>query len=256
MAGALQNLELSALYFDPRLLLLGGIVVVVSGLCVWLGGLRWAGLVAAFMGAVVGLICAYAFTNEAVVALILVPVIAAGLAVFLKKPVLIVLGAAGVAAMTWLVLVAPGLRTEALGGPSHPMPQDGTTLGMAETAIELKEEVLFWGETFLGAARRMSPAGWAAGVVAAAVVLGAAFVLTRLVAAMTCAWLGTMTIFCGMVMVLLYKGARPLTFIYDRLAFFGLIVLVMVGFGTLSQLALCPSRQHKPHHQAEEKGDS
>jgi len=256
MAEALQNFELSALYFDPRLLLLGGFVVVVAGLGVWLGGLRWAGLIAAFLGAEVGLISACAFSSRARVAMIILPAVAAAVAALLKKPVIVLSGAASAAAVTLFVLAGPALFAETLRGPSHPVPRDGTTLGMAETAIELGEELLFWGDAFLGAVKRMSPAGWAAGALAAAVVLGAGFVLTRLVTAVTCAWLGTASIFGGMILLLLYKGARPLTFIYDRTAFFGLIVLVMVGFGTLSQLLLCPMRRRKPQAHAKHKGGS
>ena len=89
MAKALQNFELSALHFDSRLLLLGGILVGIAGLCIWLGGLRWAGQVAAVIGGLIGLICAYAFTDRAAPALVIAPVVAAGLAAFAKKPAIV-----------------------------------------------------------------------------------------------------------------------------------------------------------------------
>ena len=57
---------------------------------------------------------------------------------------------------------------------------------------------------------------------------------------------GVALIFAGMVLVLLYKGARPLTGIYQMPAFFGFVVIAMTAFGTFAQLLLCPGRTKKP----------
>ena len=127
-------------------------------------------------------------------------------------------------------------------------------MGLAQTAVAMREELVFWGETFLGTFKGMSPAAWAAGGAGAAVVVGAGFVFPRLITAVTCAAIGTLCIFTGMILVLLYRGAAPLTSIYNKTAFFGLVVLIMVGFGTLSQLLLCPAQRHKPQEQAKQKG--
>ncbi len=252
MAKALQNFEVYALQFDPRVLLLGGILVLIAGLCVWLGGLRWAGPIAAVIGGLTGLICAYAFSNRAAPEMIITPVIGTGLGAFLKKPIIILCGAGGLAAATWLVLAAPNLE-KAGSGPSHAAPRSGSTLNPVETASALSEELVFWGETFAGALKQMSPAAWATGAAAAALAVGASLVMPRLVTAAACAGMGAACVFAGMIVLLLYKGARPLTSVYARPTFFGLVAMVMIVFGTLSQLLLCPEPQVKAEHKGGKK---
>jgi hypothetical protein len=43
-----------------------------------------------------------------------------------------------------------------------------------------------------------------------------------------------------MVLLLLYKGAMPVTVIDRRASFFAAVFGVMVVFGTIEQLVLCP----------------
>ncbi|RKY04303.1 MAG: hypothetical protein DRP66_11905 [Planctomycetota bacterium] len=78
--------------------------------------------------------------------------------------------------------------------------------------------------------------------------------MPRFVAAATCASLGTVAIFAGMILVLLYKGARPLTGIYQMPAFFAAAVVAMAAFGTFVQLLLCPTRTKKPQGESETSG--
>ncbi|MBE0536421.1 MAG: hypothetical protein IH624_12200 [Phycisphaerae bacterium] len=255
MAEALRNLEISALHFEPRLLFFGGVGLLVAGLCVWLGGLRWATLLAAMIGAMAGLICT-SFAERRMAALVLMPIIAAGLAAFLKKPVIILSGAGMAAALTLFMLAGSELQTESLRGPSHPISYDGrepSTLGLSETVTEIHAEVIFWGETLLGAVKRMSSAAWAAGGVAAVVMIGTAFIWPRLITAVTCAGWGTMLIFAGMIIMLLHKGSMPLTFLYTRAAVVNLTLMVMVAFGTVAQLLLCPVERRKQDGRTQKK---
>jgi len=251
MAEALQDFELSSLHFDARLLLFGGILIVIAGLCVWLGGLRWLGPIAASISALAGLIGVYAFT-AAGPALVILPALAGALAAFAKKPVIVMSGAVTAAVVACLFFASPNLRAEPGNGPSRPT----DALGLAETVAALKSEIVLWGDMLFNALRRSSAAVWMVGPIVALATIAAAFFLTRLVLAATCASLGTLLIFLGMTMLLLHKGARPITYMHGRAPFFGLIVLAMIGFGAVSQLLLCPARAHKSHKKAKGKGDS
>jgi len=61
----------------------------------------------------------------------------------------------------------------------------------------------------------------------------------RLAWALCCAVLGTLLIFAGMVLLLLYKGAVPVSYISDRQSFYACVFAAMTAFGTIEQLLFC-----------------
>ena len=258
MAQSLQNIEISALHFASQLLVVGGIVVVLAGLCIWLGGLRWIKFLAAGLGASAGLIGACIFTDGGAVPFIATALIGGGLGCFVKKPVVIISGAVLAAVAALVILTTPAMAaTKDLNPPMHPMPyEDGQrkTLTVSESAVELKDELLFWTATIASSVKSSSVATPAIACVAAVIVIGAGCVAPRFVAAVTCASLGTVTVFAGMILVLLYKGARPLTGMYQTPTFFGVAVVAMVAFGTFVQLLLCPGRTKKPQGESQTSG--
>ena len=259
MAQSLQNIEISALHFASQLLVPGGIVVVLAGLCIWLGGLRWIKFLAAGLGALAGLIGACIFTDGGAMPIIAAALIAGCLGCFVKKPVVIFSGAALAAVAALVILTTPAMAaTDDLKPPAHRMPyeEDGQRkmLTVSESVVELKGEWLFWTATIASSVKRSSVAAPAIACVAAVIVIVAGCVVPRFVAAITCASLGTVLIFAGMILVLLYKGARPLTGIYQTPTFFGVTVVVMVAFGTFVQLLLCPGRTKKPQGESETSG--
>jgi hypothetical protein len=58
---------------------------------------------------------------------------------------------------------------------------------------------------------------------------------------LTCATLGTLLIFTGLVTLLIFKGSAPITLVQRQGAFYGIVLLGMAAFGTLEQLLLCPT---------------
>ncbi|MHC4088531.1 MAG: hypothetical protein ACYSU5_25490 [Planctomycetota bacterium] len=64
--------------------------------------------------------------------------------------------------------------------------------------------------------------------------------LWNLTSALCSAVLGALLIFAGMVLLLLYKGAMPVTVIDRKAPFFAAVFGAMVAFGTVEQLVLCP----------------
>jgi len=64
-------------------------------------------------------------------------------------------------------------------------------------------------------------------------------VFWRCIWALCCATLGTMLIFAGMILLLLYKGAVPINHISSKQSFYTAIFIIMTAFGTIEQLLLC-----------------
>ncbi|MCD6394348.1 MAG: hypothetical protein J7M40_12670 [Planctomycetes bacterium] len=259
MAQALQNIEISALHFASQLLVPGGIVVVLAGLCIWLGGLRWLKFLAAGMGAMAGLIGACIFSDGSATPIIAAALIAGGIGCFVNKPVVIFSGAAFAAVAALVILTMPAIVAAGdLKPPAHRMPygEDGQRkmLTVSESVVELKGELLFWTSTIASSVKQSSVATPAIACVAAVIVIGTGCAMPRFVAAITCASLGAVLIFVGMILVLLYKGARPLTGMYQMPAFFGIVVVAMVAFGACVQLLLCPGRTKKPQGESETSG--
>lgn len=61
----------------------------------------------------------------------------------------------------------------------------------------------------------------------------------RCIWALCCATLGTMLIFAGMILLLLYKGAVPISHISSKQSFYTAVFITMTAFGTIEQLLLC-----------------
>jgi len=70
-------------------------------------------------------------------------------------------------------------------------------------------------------------------------ILAAGSFFWRLVSALCCAALGTGLIFGGMVLLLLYKGAVPVSSIGNRPFFYAALFVVMTAFGTIEQMLFC-----------------
>ena len=73
----------------------------------------------------------------------------------------------------------------------------------------------------------------------------AGFYMRRFISALCCAALGTLLVFAGMIMLLLFKGAEPVTTIRAWPNFYSAVFLVMVAAGTTAQLLLCPPPREK-----------
>ena len=66
-------------------------------------------------------------------------------------------------------------------------------------------------------------------------------VLQRLNAALSCATAGVLLLWGGMILMLLSKGAMPLTGLHAGAAMYTPIIPAMIGVGTLEQLLFCTS---------------
>ncbi len=71
------------------------------------------------------------------------------------------------------------------------------------------------------------------------------FFFARLIPALFCAACGGVLVFAGMVSLLLFKGTRSFDYISTKESFYNTVFAVMVAFGTVIQLLLCPRMKEK-----------
>jgi len=96
---------------------------------------------------------------------------------------------------------------------------------------------------------------WAIIAVLVVIFITGGFYFWRLTSALCCATLGTLLVFAGMILLLLYKGAMPVTGIYRRASLYAAVFIAMAAFGTIEQLLLCPWLKSKAIRRKEAKKD-
>jgi len=87
------------------------------------------------------------------------------------------------------------------------------------------------------------------------ILLIVAFFAKRIALAACCSVLGTALIFCGMILLLFYKGSMPVSSIAENQPFYSAVVAAMVSFGILAQLLLARHHDHK-HPRSTKKSES
>ncbi|MBN1125733.1 MAG: hypothetical protein JXA82_12050 [Sedimentisphaerales bacterium] len=252
MLDILRDFEKAALHFSPQVLVLGGIGLVVLGLCIWLGGLRWARLFAGLIGAGLGFAVAYFFTTGQTIALVLMTVIGAGFGMFFYRALLILVGGILVVFLVGVMFVVPSLQERGWTWPQEQQAAPEAPLGNWQTLRLLEQQTQYAGDQIGQAARDMNITGIALAVGAGILIAGIGAFFPRLIGAVSCSLLGTNLIFMGMISVLLYKGARPLTSMYENGSFYGLVFAGMIAFGTILSLVFSPGRKDHSKDKSQE----
>ncbi|MHC4113794.1 MAG: hypothetical protein ACYSSL_00495 [Planctomycetota bacterium] len=208
----LQNFEQSARQYDPIILLVPGIAVVLLGLFVWLGGLNFRKVLVAFVGASVGGVVGFLVSGRNLLAAIASAAVGALVAFVIERIFITLLSAILAAAVTITLLVNPNVKR----------------------AVNLKQLLM-----------QLQPHYWLLAAAAAIILIIAGFFLWRLTSAWFYAILGTLLIFAGMILLLLYKGAMPISHITDNQPFYAAVFVAMTAFGTIVQLLFCDSGAKK-----------
>jgi hypothetical protein len=107
------------------------------------------------------------------------------------------------------------------------------------------------------AVQSLGNVGYTAAGITALAILGIGLAIPRGICALMCAIFGTAAIATGLLLLLLYKGSKPVDYILECQGMLWMIALAMVGFGMLIDLALCPGRSKKKAAPEEKKtGDN
>jgi len=201
-----QYLEETALQINPLVAVGTGLSAVLVGLFVWLGGVGLRKVLAGIAGAVCGGICGYFIAGGNLLSGLSAVIVSGVIAVLLERIFITVLGG----------FLAGGLAIAFFVG------------GNIQSGLDLNrvcEEIPVW--------------GWIVTAAAAAVFVAGGIFLRHLTSALCYGALGTLLVFCGMILLLSHKGAAPAGYISTRELFFGAVFVVMTAFGALVQLLLC-----------------
>jgi len=231
----LQNFEQSAGRLSPIVLIGPGLAAVLIGLFVWLGGLGLRRVLAIVLGAIIGWICGFFFVGRNVMAAAVSALAGALVGTVLYKVIItiitVLLAAALGFAVVHLVGTDFGVSQETNTEYQSRKPVEGPALSVGESAQLMKAHMIDFGDEIKQACSKMPLYNWA---------IVAGFYLQRLTSALSCAALGTLLIFAGMILLLFYKGSVPIGIIYNKPLFYAAVFGVMVAFGTIVQLLLGP----------------
>jgi len=238
----LQNFEEMSLRFSPVVLIGPGVVCVVLGLFVWLGGLGFGRALAAVAGAVSGGVCGFFVVGRSVVFAVVLAVVAGFVAIVFERKFFVLLSAVLAAVIGIAVLTGPYIGSG--GGvkhyPEYKRQGGVVTLGVRQSLETVKGYVADVRDAVKQAYLHMEVYKLAIVIALVVIFIVAGIYFWRLTSALCCATLGTILIFAGMVLLLLYKGAAPISDFYRRGTFYLSVFGAMAGFGTIEQLLLCP----------------
>jgi len=199
-----KNLERIGAGSDPKILIAAAIAAILVGLFLWLGGLGQRKLLVIAVGAIGGGICAYFFVRQNPLHVAILGLVGAVVAVIFEREFITILAAA-IAAVAGFAVLCDIYKINLNQGLEH-------------------------------ACSALPVPAWIIVVALALVFIVGGFYLWRLTSALCCAFIGTLLVFVGMILLLSKKGAAPVDGIFERLAFYAVVFAGMVAFGTLVQL--------------------
>ena len=260
MVEALRHIEHVGLQVPGWIMVASGIVAGFAGLFLWLGGLRWAKVLATLLGGSIGLVCALIFTEGQTGVVIAITVIGAGFGLFFERVTVSVGGALVIAAVILVGFSWPMLESEIKGPYQEYVPVESASAfdiaGVKAVFTELQKQFDFFGDKIVTAIRGADTVGYAVASAAALAVVICGFVLGRFAAAFSCAVTGTLLVFAGMIFLLMHKGAAPLVAIYSNAGYYGVVSAAMVAMGTFTQMLFCPDKRKKKNEKKDGEGEA
>lgn len=257
MFGLLQNFEQAAGRFSPILLIGLGIAALLVGLFIWLGGLGLARILCGVVGAVAGAVCGLFVIRCTILSAAFLATVLATFAVIFERIFFIVLTAALATVVSFAILAWPYL-----GIPQQLSATNPGSVSVHEPTLSINETIEVVRVYFINLHRELKQVrswmplhNWVMVAALAAVFLSIGFYLWRLTSALSCAALGTMLIFAGMVLLLLYKGSVPISSVCCKAPFYSGIFIAMTAFGTIVQLLLCRRAKKRSTKRKESNGD-
>ena len=242
-----QYLEQMAVRFKPIILIGPGLAAVLLGLFVWLGGLGFRRALVAIVGAVSGGICGFFISTRNTVPAMVSASIAAVIAIVFERIFITILAGVLAAILGFAVLSRPYI--ENAGGATlmgrDEIQNSGEAFSIQQSAEIAKEYTTDFITEIKRILLQMPVYNWAIIAALAVIFIAAGFFQWRLTSAFCCAALGVMLIFAGMILVLLYKGAAPISRICRNQSFYLGVFAVMTAFGTTEQLLLCQRIKEK-----------
>jgi hypothetical protein len=252
-----QNLEQTAVRFTPVILIGPGLAAVLLGLFVWLGGLGFRRALVAIVGAVSGGICGFFIPDRNIVLAMISAGIATVIAIIFERIFITILAAVLAASLGFAVLARPyiGSEDDLKGHPEYKAENINVVLNTQTSIERMKGYIVDFATEIKWIFLQMPVYNLAIIAALAVIFIAAGFYLWRFTSAFCCAALGTMLVFAGMILLLLYKGAAPISRICQNQPFYLSVFAVMTVFGTTEQLLLCQHIKEKPIRKKETHKD-
>lgn len=244
MLRILQDFE-SAVSQGPQLsplVLVGpGLVLAGIGLFIWLGGVGFRKLLITVAGVVIGGVCGFFLVGHTIVSTILAATLFAAIAMLFERLFISIL--TGTLAVMIAFAVISGSYIEDTQGPASintpETPTQDSILSPQQSAEKMEIYITDIGQKIKHACLQMPVLHCMIIMALALISIAAGFLFRRLASALCFSFLGTVLIFAGMILLLLYKGAVPVRIISSKQSYYAIVFVVMVAFGTLEQLLLC-----------------
>jgi len=254
MVEILKSFEQAAAWFRPIVLVLPGLLATALGLFVWLGGLGFRRLLLGVVGAVIGALGAFALMGQNPAAMVLTGLVGAFIAVVFQRFFASTLLSAQGGFATFLIVGWPYLAVSqgTLAGQLGPA-SEGRTLTVQESLGVARAYALDLTDGVKRTGRQLAASRWAIVATVTFTLLMMGLLFRQLGGAVSCALLGTVMIFAGLVLLLMFKGSTPVTWIGGQPLLFGGVFLSMVVFGTLEQWILCRRADRRSEAKAPSK---
>ncbi|MFA5239339.1 MAG: hypothetical protein WC476_06480 [Phycisphaerae bacterium] len=233
-----RQLEKTAVWFNPAVLIVPGLAAVLLGLFVWLGGLGFRKVLVGIVGAISGGACGFFISGRNMAPAMVSAGVTAFIAIVFEKMFIAILAGVLAAVLGFAVLARPYIESE--DGLNEYGSKDRTMTLDTQQSIEAAKRYI--ADFAVEIKRIFSKMPIYKHAITAAIVIifiAAGFFLNRLTSAFCCAALGTTLIFTGMILLLLYKGAAPISSIFQGQLLYPGIFGAMTVFGMAEQLLLC-----------------
>ncbi len=232
----------------PLVLTAVGIAVVLAGLCIWLGGLYIKKPLVGIIGGAGGFVLGAVVIDRGPVPVAALAAVAALVAIAFERVFITVMAAVLAVVVGFVVLAGPYMKNS---GTLESTNRDEasartSTFDRGEVVAELRAYAVDVAGSATYAGSNMPPQRWALVAAIAVICVVGGFFIWRLIAALCFSALGTMLIFFGMTLLLIYKGSSPAGHLNDRSMVYAGIFAGMIAFGTIEQLVLCRRPQTKP----------
>ncbi len=241
MFEVLQSFQDIAFRFESKLLTVVGIALILAGLCLWLAGLRWERITGAVLLALTAVIAAAMFKPTNIIWLIVLGVISGFVGAMTGRLVVclfavVLVGFCCISVLTW-----PEISS--FDKYEYPAVEDAQRMIGYKQAVKITSDYASVAAAkFKAGIKTAQPIQMAIAIIAAVAIMAISFFASRFVVAVFCSAVGSAVIFAGMVLLLFYKGSKPVEYINAKVIFFGTVYLAMVLFGSTVQLLLCPCR--------------
>jgi len=234
-----QNFEQMTGRFLPLVVMVAGVVLLLLGLCIWLGGLALRKGFIAIAGLLGGCIVGLFVVGRNLFSASLTGALAMLTTLILEKLIVILLAAALAAAVTFSIASEPYFEQAEVAEVQNETPQQTTIATFDDIMYELKTFGLDAGGKIKQTSIKIPIHIWPIIATPALIVLICGVFLWRFTSALFFSVLGTMVAFLGTFLMLIYKGIEPNDYVRGKPLIFAAVFIMMAILGTIIQLLLC-----------------